>query len=73
MQQTRFFRSRAALRAEALCRGTQTANAARRIKSLHLRHQRSLFCLQGKRGFLPFSKQYAIFSIPDLDLWRENG
>ncbi len=41
MQQSRNFRSRAALRAETLRRGSQTANAARWIKPLLLRHENS--------------------------------
>ena len=43
MKQGRNFRSRAVLRVEALCRDPETANAARRIKSLLLR----------LRGFMP--------------------
>ena len=43
------------------------------IFSVKLIQQRNLFCLQGKRGFLPFPKHYAIFSMTDLDLWRGTG
>ena len=46
MKQRRNFRSRAALRDEALRRDPQTANAARWIKSLLLRHKRTVILIE---------------------------
>ena len=59
MKQGRNFRSRAVLRVEALCRDPQTANAARRIKSLLLRQKSTLILIES--GYFSFCQKLQYF------------